>query len=55
MSKGINIMNLNELSEIIVHASITLYDITESDMQLTAELKDGRTIKIKIMEVDDEE
>ena len=48
-------MNLNELGELITRASLAMYDITESDIHLTAELKDGRTIKIEIiMEVDDE-
>lgn len=48
-------MNLNELSELIIRASIALYDITEDDTTLTAELKDGRTIKVEIMGVDNEE
>lgn len=48
-------MNLNELCEVIVMALTTLYDITEDDIALTAELKDGRTIKIEIMKVDNEE
>ena len=48
-------MDLQELGEIITTASIAIYDIAGDDVNLTAELKDGRTIKIEItMEVDDE-
>ena len=48
-------MDLQELSEIIIRASIAIYDIGGNDVNLTAELKDGRTINIEItMEVEDE-
>lgn len=44
-------MGIEELSELIMRASIALYDTIENDgMTLTAELIDGRTIEINIKE-----
>ena len=44
-------MGIEELSELIIKASIVLYDTIENDgMTLTAELNDGRTIEINIKE-----
>lgn len=44
-------MEIEELSELIVRASILLYETIENDgMTLTAELNDGRTIEINIKE-----
>lgn len=49
-------MYVQALGELIARTSIKLYDIIGDDINLTAKLTDGRTIKIEItMEDEDEE